>query len=256
MAVSNSIVPQNNEHNEKLAEFKEKVVEFMVGDEIVQLTINKVRAFLVRGKANLVTDQEITLFINLCRYRHLNPWLNDAFLIKYSEKSPATMVVGKDAKLKRAKAAPEYAGHEAGVVVLSKEGELIQRTGALTLPGESLVGGWAKVYVKGYDVPIETVAAYNEYVAKDIYGNVNTQWSTKPCTMIRKVALSQALTEAFPNELTGMYEAEETRIDPEIIGEPPAVIDTPEEESTLCEYTEEMPAEPEQVIMEELPGGF
>ena len=40
-------------------------------------------------------------------------------------------------------------------------------------------------------------------------GTVNRQWSGKPATMIRKVAKMQALREAFPEDLQGMYAAEE-----------------------------------------------
>ena len=123
MAVSNSIAPQQ-QAVKPLDE--NRVAEFKVGDELIKLSPAIVRNYLVRGRANLVTDGEIALYINLCKYRHLNPWTNECYLIKYSEKSPATMVVSKDAKLKRAKAAPEYAGHEAGVIVVGQNGELQQ----------------------------------------------------------------------------------------------------------------------------------
>mgnify|MGYP001310735683 FL=1 len=51
------------------------------------------------------------------------------------------------------------------------------------------------------------------YIQKKKDGTVNSMWSSKPCTMIRKVAQSQALREAFPNELRGLYEKEEMGID-------------------------------------------
>ena len=38
-------------------------------------------------------------------------------------------------------------------------------------------------------------------------------WATKPATMIRKVALVQALRDAFPNSLSQMYVAEEVQVD-------------------------------------------
>ena len=46
-------------------------------------------------------------------------------------------------------------------------------------------------------------------------GSANSMWSGKPATMIRKVALSQALREAFPDSYSGLYTAEETQIDEE-----------------------------------------
>ena len=44
-------------------------------------------------------------------------------------------------------------------------------------------------------------------------GTPNNQWATKPGTMIRKVAKAQALREAFPEDMAGMYEAEEFGMD-------------------------------------------
>ena len=41
---------------------------------------------------------------------------------------------------------------------------------------------------------------------------VNSQWSKKPATMIRKVALVQALREAFPEDFGGMYSQEEVGV--------------------------------------------
>nr|WP_243104368.1 recombinase RecT [Clostridium sp. AF15-41] len=39
---------------------------------------------------------ELAVFINLCRFNGLNPWLKEAYCIKYGNE-PATMVVGKEA---------------------------------------------------------------------------------------------------------------------------------------------------------------
>ena len=48
-----------------------------------------------------------------------------------------------------------------------------------------------------------------EYAGRKKDGSLNGQWSKKPATMIRKVALVQALREAFPKALGGLYTAEE-----------------------------------------------
>ena len=264
MAVNNSIAPQQ-QAVKPLDE--NRVAEFKVGDELIKLSPAIVRNYLVRGRANLVTDGEIALYINLCKYRHLNPWTNECYLIKYSEKSPATMVVSKDAKLKRAKAAPEYAGHEAGVIVVGQNGELHQRPGALVLRGEQLVGGWAKVHVRGYEVPIEVWASFQEY-----YLGSNPQWDSRPATMIRKVALSQALTESFPNDLSGMYEAEEAKVDPTILEDAPAEMPPAEVIEASAEPTQDIDGpfadqgvdpepimdapEPEQMAIDDIPPQF
>ena len=189
-----------------------KIVEYKCGNETVKLSQNIVRNFLVSGNGN-VTDQELVLFINLCRFQHLNPYLKEAHLIKYGN-NPATMVVGKDAFMKRAKRNKDYRGFEAGVIVMANEtGVINNRSGALVLPGETLVGGWAKVYVHGYDVPVENVVGFDEYAGRKKDGSLNNQWATKPATMIRKVALVQSLREAFPEDFAGLYDQSEMGLD-------------------------------------------
>lgn len=190
----------------------DKPILYKCGDEEVKLSPSIIRNYLVNGNGE-VTDQEVAMFLNLCRYQHLNPFLREAYLIKFGNQ-PATIVTGKDAITKRAMRNPKFAGQQAGVVIFHNEsGELEYRNGSLYIEGEKLVGGWAKVYVKGYEVPIEAVVSYQEYVGTTKNGEVNSQWSKKPATMIRKVALVQALREAFPEDLGGLYASEEMNID-------------------------------------------
>ena len=63
------------------------------------------------------------------------------------------MVVGKETFQKRADADPNYNGEQAGVIVLTGDGQLERREGCLVLDGETLVGGWAKVYRKDRALP-------------------------------------------------------------------------------------------------------
>ena len=85
----------------------------------VKLTPATVKNYLVSGNAERITDQEVVMFINLCKYNSLNPWLREAYCIKYGS-SPATMVVGKETFQKRADADPNYNGEQAGVIVETK----------------------------------------------------------------------------------------------------------------------------------------
>ena len=75
------------------------------------------------------------------------------------------------------------------------------------------MGGWAKVFVKGYQEPMEAVVGLSEYIGTKKTGEVNEQWTKRPATMIRKVALMQALREAFPDDLAGMYDSSEMGVD-------------------------------------------
>jgi phage recombination protein Bet len=169
-----------------------------------------VRKYLVSGDGN-ITDQEAMMFIALCKYQNLNPFLREAYLIKFGS-SPATIVTGKEVFTKRASKNPNYDGMEAGVVIESEKG-LEFREGALVLKGENLVAGWAKVYRKDFKVPIQAVASMDEYVRKKKDGSVMSNWKSMPATMIRKVSIVQALREAFPDDFQGMYSQEEMPVD-------------------------------------------
>ena len=193
-----------------------KVVEYECGGQLVKLSPNIIRNYLVNGNGN-VTDQEVAMFLNLCKFQKLNPFLREAYLIKYGSSQPAAIVTGKEAIAKRAMRSPNYAGQQAGVVVLTEDGTLENRIGSIVLEDETLVGGWAKVFVKGYEYPIEITVAFDEYVGRKSSGEINSQWSKRPATMIRKVALVQALREAFPEDLAGMYSTEEMNVDDSIL---------------------------------------
>lgn len=184
------------------------VVEYESNGEVVKISPNTVRKYLVSGDG-AVTDEEVMMFMSLCRYQHLNPFLKEAYLIKFGS-SPATIVTGKDVFTKRARRNKDYAGKQAGIIVLNEEtNEITEREGTFYLPNEKIVGGWAKVFIKGYTEPEYVAVSFDEYAGKKKDGSLNSNWSGRPGTMIRKVALVQALREAFPEDFNGMYAPEE-----------------------------------------------
>lgn len=185
-----------------------QIVEYEANGELVKLSPNMIKKYLVSGGGN-VSDSEVMMFLSLCRYQHLNPFLREAYLIKYGSNDPATIVTGKDVFTKRADATPNYAGKQAGVIVLTESGDIVEREGSFVLPKETLVGGWAKVFIKGHDTPEYASVSLDEYIGRKKNGEINGQWSKKPATMIRKVAVVQALREAFPDRFQGMYAQEE-----------------------------------------------
>ena len=195
MAVQNSITKTE-------AQKKEMKCVYKSGDNEVTLTPQFVKQYLVTGDAQNVSMQEVVMFINLCKYQQLNPFLREAYLIKYGSQ-PAQLIVGKAAFEARAERDERYEGYDAGIVVQKKNSELEYRKGTLVLPDEKLVGGWAEVYIKGYTKPIYTAVSLAEY------STGKSTWAQKPATMIRKVAKMQALREAFPNALGSMYTAGE-----------------------------------------------
>lgn len=224
-----------NNRLQKAPEQEKGITEYECGGQMVKISPNMIKKYLVNGNG-AVTDQEVMMFLSLCKFQKLNPFLREAYLIKYGNQ-PATIVTGKDALAKRAMRNPNYAGQEAGVVVSFPEtGQLENRVGTIVLDGEDLVGGWAKVYVKGWEHPLMVTVSFEEYCQKKD-GKPISNWATKPATMIRKVALVQALREAFPEDLSGMYAAEE-------VGAGDLPVDIITDEVIEAEVTE-TPVEPE-----------
>lgn len=200
MAVNNTLARQEQRNPLE--------IRFMAGTEEVKLTPDTVKRYLVSGDPSNVTAQEVVMFMNLCKFQHLNPFLKEAYLIKYGSQ-PATIVTGKSALEKRAARCEGYKGFKAGVIVINTAGELENRIGTLVLNGEELVGGWCDVYVEKFTEPVSVTVSLDEYIGRKKDGTINSQWSGKPATMIRKVAKMQALREAFPEDFAGMYSAEE-----------------------------------------------
>lgn len=198
MQVKNSLAKKSNE----------SVTTFTVGNDTVTLSPSIVRNYLTNGNG-AVTDQEVNYFVHLCRGQGLNPFLKEIYLIKFGTQ-PATFVVSKEAFLKRAETNPQYDGSESGIIVLNKDGELIERKGGFFLKdSEQVVGGWAKVYRKDRKYPSDVQVTFEEYAGRTKDGNLNSNWANRPATMIKKVALVQALREAFPNDLNNLYTEEE-----------------------------------------------
>ena len=173
--------------------------------QVAELTFDDIKTYI----CPTANDQEIMIFLKLCQARNLNPFLRDAYLIKYDQTKPAQMVVGKDSFTKKAEDHPRFDGYKAGIIVRANDA-LDYREGTFLVKGEDLLGGWAEVYrVDRKATPYKMAVSLNEY------NTGKSNWVSKPATMIRKVALVQALREAFPSEFSGMYDQAEMGLDPE-----------------------------------------
>lgn len=160
--------------------------------EIV-ITPETIKKYLCPGQNP--TESEMKMFMELCQVQKLNPFLREVYLIKYGS-APAQIVVGKEGFLKRANRDPRYKGHSVHCSM-----------------GPDGLTATAKVYKEGFSIPVEVEVDWSEYCAKDKQGKPKNLWATKPKTMLKKVALCQALREAFPDSLGGMYGAEEVQVE-------------------------------------------
>lgn len=187
------------------AESNALVVSYDVLGSHVELDLPFVKKYLVRGRADLTSDQELVFFMNTCKMQGLNPLVNgEVYLIKYSKDDPAQMVVGKDAYLRRAFEHPDYLYKQDGIVV-QRGDQIVQKEGCCLYPGEGLVGGWCRVYFVRNG---KERTAFKE-VAFAEYNKGMANWKSKPATMINKVAISQCVRDAFPKDYEGVYSEEE-----------------------------------------------
>ncbi len=163
------------------------IIKYVTDSGNVELSPEIIKSYLVPSDSK-ITDQEIGLFLQLCKFQKLNPFLKEVYIVKYGT-YPATFITGKETFLKRAKKDKSYRGHTVGI---SEDGKT----------------AWAEVHIEDFEVPIRCEVEFNEYVPfKD--GKPNKMWTAKPKTMLKKVALVQALREAFPQDLEGLYSQEE-----------------------------------------------
>jgi phage recombination protein Bet len=168
-----------------------------------ELSIDIIKKYICKE----ASDQEAYFFLQLCRAQNLNPFLREAYLIKYGSE-PATMVTGKETFTKRADRLPQYNGFKAGIILNSNQ-KIEYREGSFIQKGEVLLGGWSEVFRKDKDYSYRIEVTLSEYEGKKKDGTITKQWRERPATMIRKVALVQSLREAFPDEFGGMYAEEE-----------------------------------------------
>lgn len=198
------------------------IVKYQTDKGEIELSKETIKSYLISGDAKNVTDQELEMALRLCQYQGLNPFLREVYIVKYGT-SPANIIVGKDVFVKRAKNNPKFKGFEAGVIVLTTKGGIEYRNGSLFAVGkEELIGGWAKVYIEGWEVPFEHTVNFAEY------NSGQSTWKKIPGTMIRKVALVQALREAFPDDFQGLYDSSEMGVNSEALSEEVIVLDEEE----------------------------
>lgn len=173
----------------------------------VKLSPAIVAKYVLTGNGE-ASDKDVFSFLAKCRARGLNPLAGDAYMTSYRNRDGSTstsVIVSKDYFVRTATQQSGFDGMRAGVVVANrKTGELTYREGSIVgKNSECLVGGWAEVYDKGRRF------ASRAEVSLDEYDQGRSLWKSKPATMIRKVALVQALREAYPGAFGGIYDRDE-----------------------------------------------
>lgn len=165
-------------------------VKYEAGGEEIELSPELIKAYLVNGDADKVTDQEVMMYLNLCRFNHLNPWLKEVYLIKYGDK-PATMVPGKESFMKRAERNQHFAGIESGIVVHNSNNNQIEyREGSAVYLRlyQFWSGPWLGIYPGG---PHEPYRHDDRSVCPCLCSTTTRTTTTLPSTFCRLLVLSK-----------------------------------------------------------------
>jgi len=215
--------------------------------ESISLTLSRVKQFLClpTRSGKMPTDEQVIKYMMLCKAQSLNPWVNDAYLVGYDGKDGPqfSLITAHQAFLKRAEASHEFDGLESGVVVLRGE-TITERQGDMVLPGEVLVGGWARVHRRDRSVP-----SFDSLALKT-FDTGRSRWAADPAGMIVKCCEASALRKAFPSTLAAMYCKEEMERNRETQSDPVPAVEARTKTERLTErlLTQTVSEKPAEVV--------
>lgn len=156
------------------------------------------------------TPTELAMFCQFAKATGLNPFKKEIWFIKGND-GRIQMMTGINGFWTLANSFAEFDGAEGGLI--DSEGNWVK-----SVTGSNFIGAWCRVYRKDRRIAMEGEAMLADYHKG--FG----LWKTAPRIMIRKVAESIALRKAFPQQLNGLYTAEEM---PESFGPRAEVVEAP-----------------------------
>lgn len=184
--------------------------EIAPADAFGKLTRNQI-TLIKNTIAKGASDDELRLFVQVCKGANLNPFLKQVHLVPRWDsklgKDTRAIQVSIDGFRSIAESSGAYAGNDDPIF----EGEQdIEYGSMLKEKKKVLVPLSAKVtvykIVEGQRYPFTATARWSEYYPGE---KIGFQWHIRPFLMLGKCAEALALRKAFPKLLSGMYAQEE-----------------------------------------------
>lgn len=154
------------------------------------------------------TPQEFELFVAVCNRLRLDPFARQIYAVKRYDSSLKREVMQAQVSIDGMRLTAERTGVYAGQAApqwCGYDGVWLD----VWLADEPPAAARVAVLRRDFAQPIVGIALFREYAQYKQGGELTKFWATMPANQLAKCAESLALRKAFPNELSGVYTADE-----------------------------------------------